>query len=110
MSLEYIKRLPTPDEIKEEFPLSDELTAIKTRRDAEIADVFTGNSDKFLVIVGPCSADNEDSVCEYVSRSRISLFLSREYIPTSQELLVKAIKVLPPNLILRAKLISMPVL
>ena len=61
MSLEYIKKLPTPDEIKDEFPLSKELTEIKNRRDKEIADVFTGNSDKFLVIVGPCSADNEDS-------------------------------------------------
>ena len=68
MSLEYIKRLPTPDEIKEEFPLSKELTDIKAARDKEIADVFTGASDKFLVIVGPCSADNEDSVCEYVEK------------------------------------------
>ena len=47
MSLEYIKRLTTPDEIKEEFPLSRELTEIKNRRDAEIADVFTGKSKKY---------------------------------------------------------------
>ncbi len=68
MSFEYIQKLPTPDEIRDEFPLTKELAAIKYKRDQEISDVFTGKSDKFLVIVGPCSADNEDAVCEYVSR------------------------------------------
>ena len=68
MSFEYIQKLPTPDEIREEFPLSKELTALKKERDQMITDVFTGKSDKFLVIVGPCSADNEDSVVDYVSR------------------------------------------
>ncbi len=41
---------------------------LKKKRDAEISDVFTGASDKFIMIIGPCSADNEDAVCEYVSR------------------------------------------
>lgn len=68
MSFEYIQKLPTPDEIKEEFPLTAELAAIKKQRDAMISDVFTGKSDKFLVIVGPCSADNEDAVIDYVCR------------------------------------------
>ena len=68
MSFEYIQKLPTPDEIREEFPLTPELAKIKATRDAEISDVFTGKSDKFVVIVGPCSADNEDAVCDYVSR------------------------------------------
>ena len=68
MSFEYIQKLPTPDEIKDEFPLTEELAAIKKERDAMISDVFTGKSDKFLVIVGPCSADNEDAVIDYVSR------------------------------------------
>ena len=68
MSFEYIQKLPTPDEIREEFPLTKELAEIKKERDQQIADVFTGKSDKFLVIVGPCSADNEDAVCDYVSR------------------------------------------
>lgn len=54
--------------MKAEYPLSKELTEIKKKRDAEIRDIFTGKSDKFVVIVGPCSADNEDSVCEYISR------------------------------------------
>lgn len=68
MSFEFIKKLPTPDEIKDEFPISSSLLEIKKNRDEEIKKVFTGESNKFLVIVGPCSADNEDAVCEYVSR------------------------------------------
>ena len=68
MGFEYISILPTPDEIKEQLPLAPALAAMKAKRDQEIRDVFTGNSDKFLVIVGPCSADREDSVCDYVNR------------------------------------------
>lgn len=68
MSFEYIQKLPTPDEIRERFPLTKELAAIKAQRDQMISDVFTGKSDKFLVIIGPCSADREDAVCEYVQR------------------------------------------
>ena len=65
---EFIRKLPTPEEIKEQFPVSPELIALKKQRDAEIRDVFTGKSNKFLLIIGPCSADNEDAVCDYVSR------------------------------------------
>lgn len=68
MSFEYIRRLPTPDEIREEFPFPAHLTELKKKRDEEIRKVLTGESNKFLVIIGPCSADNEDSVCDYVSR------------------------------------------
>lgn len=68
MSFEFIKKLPTPAEIKDEFPLSAQMQELKKSRDEEIKKVFTGESNKFLVIVGPCSADNEDAVCEYVSR------------------------------------------
>lgn len=68
MSFEFIKKLPTPDQIREEFPVPDAMQALKEKRDQAISDVFTGRSDKFLVIIGPCSADNEDAVCEYVSR------------------------------------------
>lgn len=68
MSFNYIAQLPTPQEICEEFPLAPEYKAIKMRRDQMIADVLTGKSDKFLVIIGPCSADNEDAVCDYISR------------------------------------------
>lgn len=65
MSFQFVKQLPTPDEIKEQIPMSEELKAQKRKRDKEIQDIFTGASDKFLVVVGPCSADREDSVCEY---------------------------------------------
>lgn len=68
MSFEFIKKLPTPDQIREEYPVPDGMQALKNARDQEIREVFTGQSDKFLVIIGPCSADNEDAVCEYVSR------------------------------------------
>ena len=68
MSFEFIKKLPTPDQIREEYPVPDTMQVLKKKRDQEISDVFTGKSDKFLVIIGPCSADNEDAVCEYVSR------------------------------------------
>lgn len=65
---EFIRKLPTPEEIKEQFPVSPELIALKKQRDAEIRDVFTGKSNKFLLIIGPCSADNEIAVCDYVTR------------------------------------------
>ncbi len=68
MSFEFIKKLPTPDEIRDQFPLPADLAAIKEERDQEIRDVITGKSNKFLVIIGPCSADNEDAVCDYVTR------------------------------------------
>lgn len=68
MGFEYIKKLPTPTEIKEQYPLSAEMKAIKDIRDSEIKQVITGESDKFLAIIGPCSADNEESVCDYIRR------------------------------------------
>ena len=68
MSFEFIKKLPTPTEIREEYALPPELIRVKEQRDAQIRDVITGKSNKFLVIIGPCSADNEDSVCDYVNR------------------------------------------
>jgi len=68
MSFEFVKKLPTPNEIRGEYPVPEHLAALKTERDKEIRKVITGESNKFLVIIGPCSADNEDSVCEYVSR------------------------------------------
>lgn len=68
MGFDFIKKLPTPDEIRGEFPLPAQLVAIKKERDEEIKKVITGESDKFLVIIGPCSADNEEAVCDYISR------------------------------------------
>lgn len=68
MSFEYVRMLPTPDEIRKQYPLSPELAKLKAERDREIKDVISGKSNKFLVIIGPCSADNEDSVCDYINR------------------------------------------
>lgn len=68
MGMRINAELPLPAELKAEYPLSEEILNIKKTRDMEIRDIFTGKSDKFIVIVGPCSADNEDSVCEYVDR------------------------------------------
>ncbi len=68
MGFEFINKLPTPAEIKEQFPLPAECALTKAQRDQEAKKIISGDSDKFLVIIGPCSADNEDSVLDYVSR------------------------------------------
>ena len=68
MGLEFINKLPTPAEIREQFPIPAELAALKEKRDAKIRKVITGESDKFLVIIGPCSADNVTAVLDYTSR------------------------------------------
>ncbi len=68
MNMDFIRKLPIPKEIKEQFPIPEEVKKVKAERDAAIADVFTGRSDKFLLIIGPCSADREDSVLDYVNR------------------------------------------
>lgn len=66
--MDFVRKLPIPKEIKEQFPIPEEVKKVKAERDAAIADVFTGRSDKFLLIIGPCSADREDSVLDYVNR------------------------------------------
>lgn len=68
MSFQFIKKLPIPAEIKKQYPISEKVAQIKNERDAMIRDVFTGASKKFLVIIGPCSADNEESVMDYTMR------------------------------------------
>ena len=68
MSMDLLVHLPDPEEIKKKYPASDKVTAIKQERDKEIADVFTGKSNKFILIIGPCSADKEESVIDYISR------------------------------------------
>lgn len=62
------RELPIPADLKAQYPLSPAVQALKAQRDKEIREVFEGTSDKFLVIVGPCSADNQDAVLEYVHR------------------------------------------
>lgn len=68
MSFEFMTQLPTPETIRKQYPITDDLKAIKEKRDKLIADIITGESNKFLVIIGPCSADNEEAVCDYVNR------------------------------------------
>lgn len=68
MSIKINHELPLPEVLKAEYPVSDRIREIKQKRDEEIRDVFTGKKDKFIVLVGPCSADNEESVCEYTRR------------------------------------------
>ena len=68
MGVTYVKEVMSPEELLEAYPLPAEHKKLKEARDAEIKKVFTGESDKFLVIIGPCSADNEDSVCDYINR------------------------------------------
>ncbi len=66
--MKFIRKLPIPMELKSQYPLKSEYAEKKRIRDAEIADVFTGKSDKLILIIGPCSADREDSVLDYISR------------------------------------------
>ena len=68
MSFKFLAKLPSPSEIREMIPLTEEQKKIKAQRDEEIARVIKGEDDRFLVIIGPCSADNEESVCDYIRR------------------------------------------
>lgn len=68
MSFEYVREIPSAEEILAEIPLSDDLKKVKNERDEIIKSIITKKDNRFLVIVGPCSADNEDAVCEYITR------------------------------------------
>ena len=71
MNMEFLRKLPTPQEIKTLYPLNSELAKVKEKNDEEIRKVFTGESDKFILVIGPCSADREDAVIDYIKRLRI---------------------------------------
>jgi 3-deoxy-7-phosphoheptulonate synthase len=66
--MEFVRKLPIPLEMKEKYPLTEQAIAAKEKRDAEVKEIFEGKSDKMLLIIGPCSADREDSVMDYVYR------------------------------------------
>ena len=68
MNMDFLRKLPIPQDIKAQYPLNTELKKIKQKRDKEIADVFLGKSDKFILIIGPCSADNSKAVLDYIGR------------------------------------------
>ncbi|MBQ1393958.1 MAG: 3-deoxy-7-phosphoheptulonate synthase, partial [Lachnospiraceae bacterium] len=68
MAITYKKPVPTPEQIREEYKVPQHVKDLKVKRDQEIKDVITGKDDRFLVIIGPCSADREDSVLDYLTR------------------------------------------
>lgn len=68
MNLKFEKKLPIPQEIRESIPVSKEASEVRKAKTQELKEVFEGKNDKFVLIIGPCSADNEDSVCEYIER------------------------------------------
>ena len=70
MRMNFHKKLPIPKEVKAEFPLTEQMKKVKAERDAEIKAIFEGRSDKFILVIGPCSADHKDPVLEYLSRLR----------------------------------------
>ncbi len=70
MNMNFVRKLPIPMDIKAKYPLTDELCTLKKKRDEDIRAVFEGRLDKFILVIGPCSADNEDSVLDYISRLR----------------------------------------
>lgn len=70
MNMNFLRKLPIPRDIKEQYPVSDKMAQAKKLRDEEIARIFRGESDKFILIIGPCSADNRESVLDYISRLR----------------------------------------
>jgi len=70
MNMEFKRKLPIPMDIKAEYPFTEDLVKIKNKRDKEIKAIFEGKDDRFILIIGPCSADKDDSVLEYISRLR----------------------------------------
>ena len=69
-NLTFYRKLPIPKEIKAEFPLSEHLAAVRQKQIDEMRDIFEGKSDKLMLVIGPCSADNEKSVLDYIYRLR----------------------------------------
>ena len=70
MDMEFLRKLPTPKELKEQFPAGEQIEKIKAQRDQTLKDIFEGKDDRMLLIIGPCSADYEDAVIDYISRLR----------------------------------------
>ena len=70
MQMKFHRKMPVPQEVKAEFPLTENMAQIKAERDKNIRDAFDGHSDKFILVIGPCSADHSEPVLEYISRLR----------------------------------------
>lgn len=71
MNLTFTRKLPIPQQIKTRYPVTEELAKVKMERDAELKKIFSGKSDKFILVIGPCSADSREPVLDYISRLRI---------------------------------------
>ena len=70
MNMEFLRKLPVPQQVKSRYPLTDDLIKIRDERLKEISDIFEGKSDKFILVIGPCSADSKEPVLDYISRLR----------------------------------------
>ena len=70
MHMNFHRKLPIPQEVKSEFQLTQRMEEVKAERDESIRDVFDGKSDKFILVIGPCSADHKEPVLEYICRLR----------------------------------------
>ncbi len=70
MNMEFTRKLPIPQEIKKQYPVTEEMQKIKAERDEEIRKVFAGESDRLILVIGPCSADSKESVLDYIGRLR----------------------------------------
>ena len=68
MNMEFIRKLPIPKEIKEQYPLPEQFIKVKEDRDAEIKSILEGKSDKMILVIGPCSADSVEPVLDYIHR------------------------------------------
>ena len=71
MNMNFIRKLPIPQEVKRQYPITPALATLKAKRDEEIRAIFEGKDDRLLLVIGPCSADSEDSVLEYIGRLRL---------------------------------------
>ena len=70
MNMNFHRKLPIPQDVKKEYPLTERMAQVKAARDESIRDVFEGKSDKFILVIGPCSAEHREPVLEYISRLR----------------------------------------
>ena len=70
MDMEFLRKLPDPEQLKQQFPVSRQTADRKAKRDEEICKIFEGTDDRLLLVIGPCSADHEDAVIDYILRLR----------------------------------------
>ncbi len=69
--MEFLRKLPVPQQIKTRYPLSEDMAKLKSERDEELKKIFRGESDKFVLVIGPCSADSKEPVLDYIGRLRL---------------------------------------